>query len=531
MASAQPAAKARSTILHDRDNESGLECGDGNPTRCRWYGDPAHPAGHGHHRFGDGDARAAQQADGVGVRLDVRPRPEVGGGVPGGDDLLAAAAREVGQAGIHQGPPAAAAPPSRVDGEGDDPPGHAPCRGPEDAGRGAVAVGDKQAHSLEAGSPRILAQRRSGVTGSRGSARAHMAATLASSPGLYARMVVAHRGFVCWPCGSFVRYGATMNTPPPDLPDQDVRRALEQAWGLRLASLQYVPRGFGSHHWMAGASDGARYFVNVDDLGSKSWFGSGRQAAFDGLRAAFATAVALRQEAGLPFVVAPTPSSAGSPLERLTDRYALSVFPFVEGAGGGYADRMSPEDRKALLRMLGALHQASVSAQPPRRDAEIASRVELQRALGELDQPWGAGPFSEAARTALAGHADTVRRRLAEFDDLELRLGEDALVVTHGEPHPGNVMRSASGLVLVDWDTVALARPERDLWMLDDGSDDCFAAYGRAPDPAAIALYRLAWPLTDVALFTATLRSAHERNADTELAMRSLAGTLRELEP
>ena len=38
--------------------------------------------------------------------------------------------------------------------------------------------------------------------------------------------------------------------------------------------------------------------------------------------------------------------------------------------------------------------------------------------------------------------------------------------MTHGEPHAGNVMRTDEGRLLVDWDTVALAPPERDLWML-----------------------------------------------------------------
>ena len=36
-------------------------------------------------------------------------------------------------------------------------------------------------------------------------------------------------------------------------------------------------------------------------------------------------------------------------------------------------------------------------------------------------------------------------------------------VITQGEPHPGNVLRTLAGLRLIDWDVSALARPERDL--------------------------------------------------------------------
>ncbi|WP_432843998.1 phosphotransferase family protein [Dactylosporangium sp. CA-092794] len=37
------------------------------------------------------------------------------------------------------------------------------------------------------------------------------------------------------------------------------------------------------------------------------------------------------------------------------------------------------------------------------------------------------------------------------------------LVLTHGEPHPGNTMRTGGGWLLIDWDTALLAAPERDL--------------------------------------------------------------------
>jgi spectinomycin phosphotransferase len=38
------------------------------------------------------------------------------------------------------------------------------------------------------------------------------------------------------------------------------------------------------------------------------------------------------------------------------------------------------------------------------------------------------------------------------------------VLVTHGEPPPGNILRAAGKLRLIDWDTAGLALPERDLW-------------------------------------------------------------------
>jgi spectinomycin phosphotransferase len=58
-------------------------------------------------------------------------------------------------------------------------------------------------------------------------------------------------------------------------------------------------------------------------------------------------------------------------------------------------------------------------------------------------------------------------------------------------------------LVLIDWDTAALAPPERDLSLIattgDDGVDRYQQAPGRELDPAVATLYRLRWYLDDLA--------------------------------
>jgi spectinomycin phosphotransferase len=99
-------------------------------------------------------------------------------------------------------------------------------------------------------------------------------------------------------------------------------------------------------------------------------------------------------------------------------------------------------------------------------------------------------------------------------------------VVTHGEPHGGNLMRVGESYVLVDWDTVALAPPERDLWMLVDDDEEAAKGYaeatGRELDAAAMSFFRLRWDLADVASFSDLLRSPHEQTEDTEWAYDAL---------
>jgi spectinomycin phosphotransferase len=321
-----------------------------------------------------------------------------------------------------------------------------------------------------------------------------------------------------------------VRTPPADLDTAVVASAAANGWGLRLSGLRYVPLGGGSHHWTAKTQHGVAYFLTVDDLLDKPWLGSDAESAFRGLQGTFRTARELRERARLAFVLAPVPSADGEVVHRLTSRYSLTVFPFVPGQTGRWGDDLHPADRDRILRMVGDLHNATpcVRTLARRREAEVYEREDLEQALGELSQPWDGGPFSESARRALAAQVSVVSEWLAELDRLAAYVArrDAGVVITHGEPHGGNVMRVGEDLLLIDWDTVALAPPERDLWMLDDGTPAALAAYsqvtGRMADAATLRYYQLAWRLADLAGCVRILKPAHLRDGNTERAWASL---------
>ncbi len=88
--------------------------------------------------------------------------------------------------------------------------------------------------------------------------------------------------------------------------------ALSDGWGFRPASLSYLTVGFGSHHWLAVDTGGLRLFVTVDDLSEKLPDDTDTTGAvFGRLSQAFESALSLRRDAGLDFVVAPLPATAG----------------------------------------------------------------------------------------------------------------------------------------------------------------------------------------------------------------------------
>jgi spectinomycin phosphotransferase len=255
-----------------------------------------------------------------------------------------------------------------------------------------------------------------------------------------------------------------MRAMPKGLEVSSVVDALRDGWDFGVDVAEYAAVGAGSYHWEVTDKTGLRGFVTVDDLDQKPWLGDARDAAFDGLQGAFETSVALR-DAGLHFVVAPIPTRQGESLRRLDSRYAIALFPFVEGEAGEFGYYEDDDDsRRAVVAMLAELHQATAAVGSAVRTVglELPGRHHLEAALLELDEAWTGGPLSEPARTAVRDSAS----ELAELLTLADRLSADARkrgggwVVTHGEPHAANVMRTSEGRLLVDWDTVGLAPPE-----------------------------------------------------------------------
>jgi spectinomycin phosphotransferase len=101
-------------------------------------------------------------------------------------------------------------------------------------------------------------------------------------------------------------------------------------------------------------------------------------------------------------------------------------------------------------------------------------------------------------------------------------------VITHGEPHSGNLIRTGKQLMLLDWDTVGLAPPERDLWMLPGDALDQYAGLtGKPVNPAGVRLYQLRWALDDIRAYTEDLRVPHSQTPGAEHSWQALCESVR----
>lgn len=307
-----------------------------------------------------------------------------------------------------------------------------------------------------------------------------------------------------------------------------MRVALSRSWRVEAGSLEYSPLGAGGYHWIAAGADQERYFVTVDDLDTKPWLGADRPTVYASLRRCYESAWRLRNEAALEFVVAPLRAVGDTIIARLNDRFTVAVFPYCAGEGIGEFDT-PPEAGMEIVALLARLHAAGdcVRDLAPTRRLEIPARAALETALASTDDAWNGGPFAEDARDWLAVNKERVERGLRAHDALAQQVSANSTrVITHGEPHAGNFMRVDGALALVDWDTVAFAPPERDLWLCCRNGSEAAGLYtretGRAIDPAAIQLFTLGWELTDIALYVAQLHDEHVDSDDTRRAISVL---------
>lgn len=314
-----------------------------------------------------------------------------------------------------------------------------------------------------------------------------------------------------------------MLTPPDGVSHEALVQLLGDAWGLAVVSIDYRAVGWGSHHWEAVDTDGVRRFVTVDDLDSKRQsLSETRSTALGRLRAALATATDLR-DSGAGFVIAPLPTRAGEPLVAMDSRFGVALYPFVDGQSYSWGDFSTPAHRRGILDLVVALHTAPTSGlrHAQADDFVVPHRDELQLTLEHDGVSWDdPGPYANQMSKLILENADRIRQLLVRYDDLvtQNRQQPSRIVLTHGEPHPGNTMLTSAGWVLIDWDTALLAPPERDLWSLDPGDGSVIRAHaeatGTSSKPGTLELYRIRWDLADIAVYVSHFRRSHSDSLD-----------------
>jgi spectinomycin phosphotransferase/16S rRNA (guanine(1405)-N(7))-methyltransferase len=322
-------------------------------------------------------------------------------------------------------------------------------------------------------------------------------------------------------------------TRPDGLTDEALTSVLGEGWGIGGATIEYLAVGFGSHHWLVDAG-GRRRFLTVDDLHARRREHDEPYDTVAGRLGAALSAAAFVADHGFEFVVAPIRSWDDTVLRHIDDRYVAALYPFVGGRSFPYGAFQSGEHFDAVLSHVVRLHDIAdpAASGAATDDLVVPHRDDLLAALDELDQRWDTGPFAEAARSLLDSSAADVGRRLERYDVVAgvVAAGGERVVLTHGEPHPGNTMATPAGWLLVDWDTTLIAAPERDLARMTGPGRSAGDAYealtGRRVLAESFDCYRMWWDVADICSFVAGFRQPHDDTADMRASLRYLAGYL-----
>jgi spectinomycin phosphotransferase len=283
-----------------------------------------------------------------------------------------------------------------------------------------------------------------------------------------------------------------VNEPPSDVDFDEVLGMVQHVWDPAVEALEYLRVGFGAHHWRATIADEPRYFVTLEDLGERHTLQS--------LEAAYAGAAALAR-VGLRFVRAPI-----EPFVAALGNRALSLTPWLEGRP---VTRIDPVTTSAMLNELHAVAADSLGVELPKWRPVVGPDLEA-RLRDRVRRPWNGGPYGERGREAISAALENIGRWAARYLELTETARMRPWVPTHGEPDWHNQLVTASGTMLLDWETLKLAPAERDLQTLGMG------------DRLMLELLDLEWRLDEINEYANWFSGPHGDTKDDRIAFDGL---------
>jgi hypothetical protein len=314
---------------------------------------------------------------------------------------------------------------------------------------------------------------------------------------------------------------------------------LAERYGADPAGLAFVPVGGDGWHYRCPP-----FWVSVRRDRQGHW-----PPAFD---------AAAELARSLDFMLAPLHDRSGRVVHEVSG-LPVVVLPLVE-ARTLFESGVRPGEPERIVTLLERLHAARLpSPLTPQHDATVAPQAPQQdaSAAGPVERPNDAAaaaslrsetyelPFADELRWALAAAEraderlgpygaplrDLVARNHVRIDamvsEIEVlaaacRADPAPLVLTHGEPNRGNVLRDATGrLLLIDWGDLAFGPPERDWSSLPDFG---LEPRGRAP---FLRFYALRWELGEIAEYATRFAAPHEGSVEDDHMWRELGEYLR----
>ncbi|RIK37773.1 MAG: phosphotransferase [Chloroflexi bacterium] len=287
----------------------------------------------------------------------------------------------------------------------------------------------------------------------------------------------------------------------PDLPDECLVACLQEAYGLRIDGVSFLPLGadFSAAVYRVVARDGRSYFVKL------------RRGRFDEVSVILPK---LLHDQGVTQVIPPIATKTGQLWTHLDDHH-LILYSFVEG-GNGFEVELAPHDWSELGTALRRIHTVTLPAEIRQRIPQESYtprwRNTLKVFLDEVEKKEYADPDAAQLAALLRAKRSELEHVIARSEALSRVVQAKALpfVLCHTDIHSWNLLLEHNGgLYIVDWDMPMLSPKERDLmflvdgvggiWQGTDGDAQFYEGYGGArADPVALAYYRYERGIEDI---------------------------------
>lgn len=282
----------------------------------------------------------------------------------------------------------------------------------------------------------------------------------------------------------------------PGLETGAIAACLETGYGIRAASIQFLPLGYDLN--------AAVYEIVADD--GASWFLKVRSGPINeaGLRVSRALL-----ELGIDTILAPVPTRSAHLWRPLDERgqNAAVLYPFIQGENAMFVG-LSDHQWRAFGATLRAVHDSGMAehfAGTLRSESfSLGSATVVRDLLARIDQLEPNGDAAARFATFWRANAGRIHGILDRAEELgrSLQAKPFERVLCHGDIHAANILVSDEGRIwLVDWDDPLIAPRDRDLLFVIGSRiarpvaprEECLFFEGYGPisiNPDALIYYR-----------------------------------------
>ncbi len=241
---------------------------------------------------------------------------------------------------------------------------------------------------------------------------------------------------------------------------------------------------------------------------------------------------------GIRNVIAPRATRAGELFVKFDDWFLL-LSPFVAGVSGWDVE-LTPGQWRELGRGLRALHTVelpeTMACGVLHETYNAGTRLQVRALLDEMQHSQTNDAISRELLRLAQEKRTVIVSLLRHADELSalLRQQPPRHCLCHGDMHAGNILLADDRLFIVDWDTLVMAPPERDLMFIGGSVGGCWnkpqevqwfmQGYGpQSMDETALAYYRCERILQDIAEFAQALLIDSHSEADRREMLQQFA--------